>query len=129
MARKIESKTSGSRKGIASTSSARQTSARRRAAGIRETGPSARQSAPVLDPRGGMDLYALIFHTFFGRLILLAIGVLVVIGIDLLFSANHFDRFTLILGVELIVAALVLWFVYLWRNRDVIFDGGNGDEH
>ncbi|MDI9470485.1 MAG: hypothetical protein QM296_09800 [Bacillota bacterium] len=124
MAKKENSKASGSRKGIASSSSARETTARRRAAGIRETGPSARQSAPMLDPRGGADLYALIFHTFFGRLILLGLGVLVVIIIDLLLSANNFDRFTLILGIELIVAALVGWFVYLWRNRDVIFDGG-----
>ena len=118
---KKQTTTAGSPRRIAQRSRAAD-SRRRRAAGIRETGPQgARNATPIIRTEGGGDLYSLVVHTFFGRLLLLVVGIAVVIGLDILFSANRFERFTLILGIELIVAALVLWFVYLWRQRETLF--------
>lgn len=66
----------------------------------------------------------LLRNSFVGKILLFFAGFAGMIGINILLAANQFDRFALILGIEVIVAALVAWIVYVLRNRDDIFNSG-----
>ena len=44
-------------------------------------------------------------------------SILLLIGIDLLFSMDHYDRFFMILGIEIIAAMLIGWLVYFLIDR------------
>ncbi len=52
-----------------------------------------------------------------GRFLLLFIAVVSVLGLDFLFSLNKFDRFFLLLGIELIAAVLIGWIRFVLRGR------------
>ncbi len=57
-----------------------------------------------------------------GHFILLVLSVIFLLLLDILLAANQFDRFTLILGLELLVVAIALWIAYLWRHRGQLFE-------
>lgn len=52
-----------------------------------------------------------------GRFLLLVVGIIVVLGLDFLFSLNQFDRFFLILGIELIAAVLIGWIRFVIHGK------------
>ena len=53
-----------------------------------------------------------------GRFILVTIAVLCVLGVDFLVSLNQFDRFFMLLGIELIAAVLIGWIRFVLRGRN-----------
>ena len=57
-------------------------------------------------PRVFLGLVALSWP---GRVLLAALGVALVLGLNLLLAGRHVDRFFLITGIELIAAAVVGW--------------------
>jgi len=52
-----------------------------------------------------------------GRFMLIILGTLCVLGLDFLFSLNQFDRFFLLLGIELIAAVLIGWIRFVLHGR------------
>ncbi len=52
-----------------------------------------------------------------GKGLLILAAVLIVIGIDFLLTLNHFERFFIVLGIEWIIATLVGWVLFVFRDR------------
>lgn len=75
-----------------------------------------------IPPSVGSQIWKLLRTTVFGRILLTGLGFAIVVLINLLVSGNRFERFAIILGIEVIVAALIAWIVYLVRNRDDFFN-------
>ena len=61
-----------------------------------------RQSLPVL-------LFSLIGMSWFGRVLLAAVVLALVVAFNLLVSRNQYDVFFIMTGIELVAAALVFW--------------------
>ena len=53
-----------------------------------------------------------------GRFVLVAFVVLCVLGVDFLVSLNQFDRFFMLLGIELIAAVLIGWIRFVLHGRN-----------
>lgn len=53
-----------------------------------------------------------------GRFILVTFAVLCVLGVDFLVSLNQFDRFFMLLGIELIAAVLIGWILFVLHGRN-----------
>ncbi len=75
-----------------------------------------------IPPSVWTQIWTLLKTTFFGRVLLFLAIFSLVVGIDILIAQNSFERFTLMLGIEVIILALACWLVYLVRNRDNIFN-------
>gem|GEM_PF-1490999 len=56
-------------------------------------------------------------NTLAGKILLTAILLSILFGLNLLFSMNRFDRFFTLLGVELVIGILIFWVVYLFREH------------
>ncbi|NLW89620.1 MAG: hypothetical protein GXY43_07900 [Clostridiaceae bacterium] len=52
-----------------------------------------------------------------GKTILIILAVIVVFGLNLLITLNHFERFFILLGVEWIVATLVGWIMFVFKDK------------
>ena len=52
-----------------------------------------------------------------GRFLLILVAVICILGLDFLVSLNQFDRFFLLLGIELIAAVLIGWILFVLRGR------------
>jgi len=53
-----------------------------------------------------------------GRFLLGTVAVICVLGVDFLVSLNQFDRFFMLLGIELIAAVLIGWIRFVLRGRN-----------
>ncbi len=62
------------------------------------------------------NLAALISMTFFGRLFLVALGLALILALNLLISQNDFDFFFTLLGIELIAVAAFFWLRFLVKK-------------
>ena len=71
-----------------------------------------RQIDPDKEP-----LWSVIWSYSWGKALYLLLGILVIIGLDFLISMNHYDRFFTVLGIEIIVAMITGWIVYLVLDR------------
>ena len=71
-----------------------------------------RQIDPDKEP-----LWSVIWSYSWGKALYLLLGILVIIGLDFLISMNHYDRFFSVLGIEIIVAMITGWIVYLVLDR------------
>ena len=63
------------------------------------------------------SLWSVIWSYSWGKALYLLLGILVIIGLDFLISMNHYDRFFTVLGIEIIVAMITGWIVYLVLDR------------
>jgi hypothetical protein len=52
-----------------------------------------------------------------GKALLYILGVLALVGLDILLTLNNFDRFYVLLGIELILAILVGWVIFVLKDR------------
>jgi hypothetical protein len=52
------------------------------------------------------------FASFF-----LKLGVLLIVGLDILLTLNNFDRFFVLLGIELILSVLIGWVIFVIKDR------------
>ena len=52
-----------------------------------------------------------------GKVFLIIASVLIVVGLDFLITLNHFDLFFIVLGIEWIIATLLGWIYYVFRDR------------
>ncbi|MEA4888194.1 MAG: hypothetical protein VB070_01830 [Clostridiaceae bacterium] len=59
----------------------------------------------------------LVVQTYFGRVLLTALLAALVIALDLLVSRNQYDLFFIILGIEMIFTAILLWLKMLLRHE------------
>jgi len=55
--------------------------------------------------------------TTLGRFVLGVSVFFLLVGIDLLFSLNNFDKFFLLFGIELTVFVLLCWVIFVIRNK------------
>ena len=53
-----------------------------------------------------------------GRFVLVTFAVLCVLGVDFLVSLNQFDRFFMLLGIELIAAVLIGWIRFVLHGNN-----------
>ena len=67
------------------------------------------------------QLWHLLKTSFLGKVLLFLLVFAIVVGIDILLAGNQFMRFAMILGIEVIIAAVAAWIVYMVRNRDETF--------
>lgn len=89
---------------------------------------NARRSMPQEDKD---PLLIRIWSNSWGRILYLIIGILVLVGLDLLIAMNRYNLFFTILGVEIIIAMLVGWLVFLIlerRKRFMQSDDGNDSD-
>lgn len=95
------------RKTTTKSRSAKRTPSSSRSASHRST-----QSAPS---------FASLFFKFAknpaGKVLLYILGVLVIIGLDILITLNNFDRFFVLLGIELILSVLIGWVIFVLKDR------------
>lgn len=75
-----------------------------------------------IPPSITVQIWKLLRTTVFGRILLAGIVFAVMVLLNLLFSGNRFERFALLLGIEVILIAIIAWIVYLYRNRDDFFN-------
>jgi hypothetical protein len=52
-----------------------------------------------------------------GKALLYVLGVLVIVGLDILLTLNNFDRFFVLLGIELILSVLIGWVIFVIKDR------------
>ena len=55
--------------------------------------------------------------TYFGRVIIILFFLILLSALNLLLSQNQFDLFFRLLGIELILAAVVIWLRFLLRKN------------
>ena len=73
-----------------------------------------RKSEPVVEKE---PLYSVIWAYPWGKALYLLLAILVLIGLDLLLSMNHYPLFFTVLGVEIIAAMLIGWIVFIILDR------------
>jgi len=61
--------------------------------------------------------FQLLRLSFFGRMLIISAVSVLVIGITMLAVSFAYDRFFMITGIELVVAAVSGWIVYLVKSR------------
>lgn len=52
-----------------------------------------------------------------GKALLYILGVLAIFGLDILLTLNNYDRFFVLLGIELILSVLVGWIIFVFKDR------------
>ncbi|MBN1891511.1 MAG: hypothetical protein JW780_01925 [Clostridiales bacterium] len=52
-----------------------------------------------------------------GRIALIIVAVILLIGLNFLLTLNHFERFFILLGIEWIAANLIGWLFFVFRDR------------
>lgn len=52
-----------------------------------------------------------------GKALLYVLGVLAIVGLDILLTLNNFDRFFVLLGIELILSVLIGWVIFVLKDR------------
>ena len=100
------------------TSNGRRSTQKKTATVKKETGSSGRKTAANIKnaaPKG--SFFQFLIETTFGRFLLGFAILLLLVGLNLLFSLNSFDRFFLLVGIELTVFVLLIWIIFLIRNR------------
>ena len=75
-----------------------------------------------IPPSITVQIWKLLRTTVFGRILLAGIVFAVMVLLNLLFSGNRFERFALLLGIEVILIAIIAWIIYLYRNRGDFFN-------
>lgn len=75
-----------------------------------------------IPPSLASQIWKLLRTTVFGRILLAGMGFAIMVLLTILFSGNRFDRFAVVLGIEVILIAIITWVVYLYRNRDDFFN-------
>ena len=63
------------------------------------------------------SIWSKLWSCTWGRVIYLIAGILILIGLDLLIAMNKYDLFFMVLGVEIIIAMLISWVVFLIIDR------------
>lgn len=79
-------------------------------------GKTTAQSKGSSSAKHSSVLYALRIHPI-GRVILITICAACVVGLDFLITLNSFNRFFLVLGVELIILVLFCWIRFVIRGH------------
>ena len=86
------------------------------------------QPAPVEDD--SPSFFSKLWESHWGKLLYGIVVLLLIIGLDLLISWNKYDLFYTILGIEIVVAMLVGWIVYLIieRRKQHLSEDDSSDE-
>ena len=61
-------------------------------------------------------LFDLLLISWFGRVLLVCLVMAAVLGINILISANQYDLFFILTGIELVLTALVFWLRLVLRR-------------
>lgn len=89
--------------------------------------PNTKRVAP--QPEEEQDpLLVRIWAYSWGKVLYLILGILVLIGLDLLIAMNKYNLFFMVLGVEIILAMLVSWVVFLIVDRRKRMSDENDEE-
>ncbi|MCR5273833.1 MAG: hypothetical protein K6E26_00575 [Clostridiales bacterium] len=83
---------------------------------------ASRSARPIPKPQPQIPeekepLYSVIWSYSWGKALYLLLGILVLIGLDLLIAMNHYNLFFTVLGIEIIAAMLIGWLVCLIVDR------------
>ncbi len=73
-------------------------------------------------------LWSVIWAYPWGKALYLLLGILVLIGLDFLIAMNHYDRFFTVLGIEIIVAMISGWIIFLFLDRKKQKDAQTSDQ-
>lgn len=103
---------SASKKAGKSTASRSAGTTRRSTTGNKAARTRARKAVPKT------PLLSVLKESSGGRFVLLLVSVVCILGLDFLISLNQFDRFFLLLGIELIAAVLIGWIRFVLRGRN-----------
>ena len=110
------------------TSSSRSTSRSGRTSSKSASKNSASRNTRSLPPEQDKEpLWSVIWSYSWGKALYLLLGILVLIGLDFLISMNHYDRFFTVLGIEVIVAMITGWIVFLFLDRKRQKEAGESD--
>ena len=60
----------------------------------------------------------LILLTYFGRVVLFAVALIMVVGLNIFISKNRFDMFFIMTGIELVILALILWLRMMMKRTE-----------
>lgn len=67
--------------------------------------------------QGGQHILAFFRNTAIGKSLVLVLGFCLVCIFDLLIASDRIELFYTILGIELLLLIVSMWFVFLLRNR------------
>ena len=114
-------RTPAKRSTAAKTNRATKTSAAASSGRTNSTRKGSQISLTEIPPSLAWQLWHLLKTSFLGKVLLFLLVFAIVVGMDILLAGNQFTRFAMILGIEVIIAAVAAWIVYMVRNRDEIF--------
>ena len=114
------------------TSNSKSTSTRS-SGSSKKTTVSSRASSKNLPPEPEKEpILSVIWSYSWGKILYLIVGILLLVGIDLLFSMDNYDRFFIILGIEIIASMLIGWLVYFLldrkKQREAVFGSDPSEE-
>ena len=104
--------TSSTRSGSRSKTSSGTTSSRRAPSKANST-----RRTPPPPPVEKDPIWVEIWSYSWGKALYLLLGILVLIGLDLLIAMNKYNLFFTVLGVEIIAAMVIGWLVFLILER------------
>lgn len=88
------------------------TSSGRRPSGSRSASKRSVQPAP-----SASSFFLKVYRNPAGKVLFLVLGILLIVGLDILLALNNFDRFFILLGIELVLSILAGWVIFVLKDR------------
>ncbi|MBP5493109.1 MAG: hypothetical protein J6Y08_09710 [Clostridiales bacterium] len=80
---------------------------------------NARSSSKKVQPvyEDTESIFSKIWSYSWGKVLYAVVALLLIIALDFLISMNHYDRFFMVLGIEIIAGMIIGWIVFLLIER------------
>lgn len=83
----------------------------------KETRKNTDNQSPSADSLGSKVIW-FFKHKSLGKVLLTVLVIIIVLFLNLLISGDRLETFSLLTGVEILLAVLFAWLIFLWKRKD-----------